>query len=59
VLRHPKTTGTTAYGSGAAEAASQDLRQRYAFLAKDEDPDRGNEGMTLVEFPADTSRIFR
>ena len=41
------------------DAASQDLRQRYAFLAKDEDLDRGNAGMTLVEFPADTSRIFR
>ena len=38
---------------------SQDLRQRYAFLGKDEDLDRGNAGMTIVEFPADTSRIFR
>lgn len=38
---------------------SQGLRQRYAFLAKDEDLDRGNEGMTLVEFPPDKSRIFR
>jgi hypothetical protein len=41
------------------DPASQELRQRYAFLGKDEDLDRGNEGMTLVEFPADTSRIFR
>ncbi|MGD0415505.1 MAG: Smr/MutS family protein [Terriglobales bacterium] len=41
------------------DADSQDLRQRYAFLSKDEDLDRGNAGMTLVEFPADTSRIFR
>ncbi|MGD0823664.1 MAG: hypothetical protein ABR908_03715 [Terriglobales bacterium] len=41
------------------DADSQDLRQRYGFLAKDEDLDRGNAGMTLVEFPADTSRIFR
>ena len=41
------------------DAASQQLRQRYAFLAKDEDLDRGNAGITLVEFPADTSRIFR
>jgi hypothetical protein len=38
---------------------SQDLRRRYAFLGKDEDLDRGNAGMTMVEFPADTSRIFR
>jgi len=38
---------------------SQDLRQRYAFLGKDEDLDRGNAGMTIVEFPNDTSRIFR
>jgi hypothetical protein len=41
------------------DAASQDLRHRHAFLAKDEDLDRGNAGITLVEFPADTSRIFR
>jgi hypothetical protein len=41
------------------DADSQDLRQRYAFLGKDEDLDRGNAGMTLVEFPADTSGIFR
>jgi hypothetical protein len=41
------------------DAASQRLRQRHAFLAKDEDLDRGNAGITLVEFPADTSRIFR
>jgi hypothetical protein len=41
------------------DPASQELRQRYAFLGKDEDLDRGNQGMTLVEFPADTSRIFR
>jgi len=41
------------------DQASQGLRQRYAFLGKDQDLDRGNEGMTLVEFPADTSRIFR
>jgi hypothetical protein len=41
------------------DPGSQDLRQRYAFLGKDEDLDRGNAGMTLVEFPADTSRIFR
>jgi hypothetical protein len=41
------------------DTASQDLRQRHAFLGKDEDLDRGNAGMTLVEFPADTSRIFR
>jgi hypothetical protein len=41
------------------DAASQDLRQRYAFLRKDEDLDRGNAGITLVEFPADTSSIFR
>jgi hypothetical protein len=41
------------------DAGSQDLRQRYAFLSKDDDLDRGNAGMTLVEFPADTSRIFR
>ncbi len=41
------------------DASSQDLRQRYAFLGKDEDLDRGNAGITLVEFPADTSRIFR
>jgi hypothetical protein len=41
------------------DAGSQDLRQRYAFLGKDEDLDRGNAGMTLVEFPADRSRIFR
>jgi hypothetical protein len=41
------------------DAGSQDLRQRYAFLGKDEDLDRGNAGMTIVEFPADTSRIFR
>jgi len=41
------------------DPASQDLRQRYAFLGKDEDLDRGNAGMTLVEFPSDTSRIFR
>lgn len=41
------------------DAASQDLRQHYAFLAKDEDLDRGNGGMTIVEFPVDTSRIFR
>jgi hypothetical protein len=41
------------------DAASQELRQRYAFLGKDEDLDRANAGMTLVEFPADTSRIFR
>ena len=41
------------------DSASQSLRQRHAFLAKDEDLDRGNAGITLVEFPADTSRIFR
>jgi hypothetical protein len=41
------------------DADSQDLRQRYAFLSKDEDLDRGNAGMTLVEFPVDTSRIFK
>jgi hypothetical protein len=41
------------------DAGSQDLRQRYTFLGKDEDLDRGNAGMTLVEFPSDTSRIFR
>lgn len=41
------------------DAASQDLRQRYAFLAKDEDLDRGNAGMTIVEFPLDISGIFR
>ncbi len=41
------------------DLASQDLRQRYGFLGKDEDLDRGNAGMTIVEFPADTSRIFR
>jgi hypothetical protein len=28
------------------DPASQDLRQRYAFLSKDEDLDRGNAGMT-------------
>ena len=39
-------------------AGFQELRRRYAFLGKDEDLDRGNQGMTLVELPADTSRIF-
>ena len=38
---------------------SQDLRARYAFLGKDEDLDRGNAGMTLVEFPVNRSRIFQ
>jgi hypothetical protein len=41
------------------DADSQDLRARYAFLGKDEDLDRGNAGMTLVEFPVDRSRIFQ
>jgi hypothetical protein len=41
------------------DPGSQDLRQRHAFLGKDEDLDRGNAGITLVEFPSDTSRIFR
>lgn len=41
------------------DADSQDLRQRYGFLGKDEDLDRGNAGMTIVEFPADRSRVFR
>jgi hypothetical protein len=41
------------------DRASQDLRERYAFLSQDEDLDRGNAGMTLVEFPSDTSRIFK
>ena len=41
------------------DADSQDLRSRYAFLGKDEDLDRGNAGMTIVEFSEDRSRIFR
>ncbi|MFZ0479674.1 MAG: hypothetical protein WAL71_11025 [Terriglobales bacterium] len=41
------------------DAASQALRARYPFLKNEEDLDRGNAGVTFVEFPADTSRIFR
>ena len=41
------------------DPASQELRSRYSFLGNDEDLDRGNAGITIVEFPADTSRIFR
>jgi hypothetical protein len=41
------------------DGASQALRQRYSFLKDDEDLDRGNAGVTIVEFPADTSKIFR
>jgi len=41
------------------DAASLELRTRYPFLKNDEDLDRGNAGITIVEFPADTSRIFR
>ena len=41
------------------DGASQGLRERYSFLKGDEDLDRGNAGVTIVEFPADTSKIFR
>lgn len=38
---------------------SQGLRERFPFLKNDEDLDRGNAGVTIVEFPADSSKIFR
>jgi hypothetical protein len=41
------------------DSASQGLRERYPALKNDEDLDRGNAGVTFVEFPADISRIFR
>ena len=41
------------------DSASQALRAKYPALKDDEDLDRGNAGVTFVEFPADTSRIFR
>ena len=41
------------------DGASQGLRERYSFLKGDEDLDRGNAGVTIVEFPANTSKIFR
>lgn len=41
------------------DTASQAVRERYPFLKNDENLDRGNAGITFVEFPADTSRIFR
>ena len=57
--RGQSTQGGAGENWSIFDPASQDLRQRYAFLGKDEDLDRGNAGMTLVEFPSDTSRIFR
>ena len=41
------------------DSTSQSLRERYPFLKNEEDLDRGNAGVTFVEFAADTSLIFR
>ncbi|MBZ5721729.1 MAG: Smr/MutS family protein [Acidobacteriia bacterium] len=43
------------------DARTQDLRQRYPWLQDDSDSDldRHNQGITIVEFHRDTSRIFK
>jgi hypothetical protein len=38
---------------------TQDLRQRYPSLKDDSDLDQHNQGITIVEFNRDTSRIFK
>jgi hypothetical protein len=41
------------------DTRSQDLRLRYPSLKEDSDLDQHNQGVTIVEFNRDTSRIFK
>jgi hypothetical protein len=41
------------------DTRTQDLRLRYPSLKEDSDLDQHNQGVTIVEFNRDTSRIFK